>query len=177
MKKGPKFDLIDSSGLAWSWKFLLFLALFLNVESRLEFFLSPAYYKSWHFECMSVWTRLVVLITDDSDCLFQWGGFWFLQWSDDSSKGKTLERQVRMENEWKWMKNYHSKMNLINSTSDSITCLSLFSSHRSETWHECVTRSSKVKCWKPAVRCISPSCNMPWSVLLFRCFLGDWIFL
>ena len=52
----------------------------------------------------------LVLITDDSDYLFQWGGFWFLQWSDDSSKGKTLERQVRMENEFLNELLYHGIM-------------------------------------------------------------------
>ena len=36
--------------------------------------------------------------------------------------------------------------------------------------------SSKVKCWKRAVWCISPSCNMSWSVLPFRFSFGNWIF-
>ena len=43
----------------------------------------------------------------------------------------------RLKEKLTW-KTINSKMNLINSTSGGITCLSLFSSHRSETWHECV---------------------------------------
>jgi len=60
-----------------------------------SFFLLLANVKPLHFECMSIWRKLV-LLTDVLNCLFQWGGFWFLQWSDDSSKGKTFERQVRL---------------------------------------------------------------------------------
>ena len=33
-----------------------------------------------------------------------------------------------------------------------------------------------MRCWKRAVQRISPSCNMSWSVLLFKFFFGGWIF-
>ena len=73
-------------------------------------------------------------------------------------------------------------MNLINSESGSITCLSLFPSRRSETRHECVNLLQQSKVFGASALCVichevsSPSrffftmCNMSLSVLPFMCF-------
>ena len=57
---------------------------------------------------------------------------------DDQNSGESRQLATNGLKEkliWKIINNW---TNLINSTSGSITCLSLFPSRRSETWHDCV---------------------------------------
>ena len=79
----------------------------------------------------------------------------------DQNNGESRQlatNRIKEKLTWKIINN---RMNLINSTSAGITCLSLFPSGRSETWHECVKWSVE----NMPFRRISPSCNISWSVL------------
>ena len=108
----------------------------------------------------------------------------------DQNSGKSRQLATNKLKEKLIWKIINTRMNLINSISSSITCLSLFPSRCSETWHEYVKWSVENMLFNSLARRVihhevsSPftfffkTCNMSWSVLPFTFLLfvfGDWI--
>ena len=108
-------------------------------------------------------------------------------WGKSPIGDQQIKRETYLKND-----QLNNRTNLINSTSGSITCLSLFPSRRSETRHECVNllqQSKVLKMWAENVQfgalalCVLRDevsslftfflCNMSWGVLPFA-FFGFW---
>ena len=111
----------------------------------------------------------------------------------DENSGESRQLATNRLKEKLIWKIINNRMNLINSTS-AASPVFLFSPLVVQKLNmNALTYCSKVKCWKCAVRRISPLCNTSWSVLPLHIFLrhaichevsspsrlfdfGDWIF-
>ena len=83
----------------------------------------------WHWALLSVLQAAPILVAMASEKKFWRPKFW--------RKSPIGDQQIKRETYLSW-KIINNRTNFINSTSGSITCLSLFPSRRSETRHECV---------------------------------------